>query len=240
MPRQNNGLEILKGISKVEAFSIVPSGGDTVTEAAIALGAASVAVDDETDFTNGDPIFIIGDGGLELNKVGVPNATMPLGFKAAVAQGVGARMVEVVARNLGHVDENGVSYNASLQLTAIDAATSATPLAYMRGAGELSAQFNLRGFNNLNFQLAHGVDELEGGAGTSADPYQVSVGGTEIGTHGLICLRVTGYRFDLKTVTRDFLNCTMEVAVREQLGGRTPGVTPISVKFDRVVQRIWS
>lgn len=241
MPRLNNGLEILKGISKVEKFIIQPtSPGDTTTTAALAVGAATIGVGATTNFTAQDPVFIIGSGGVELNKIGTPNATMPLGFKAAVAQDAGARFVEALAINLGHVDENGVEYNATLGLTPIDAATSATPLGYQRGTGEFSARMGLRGMNNLNMQLAHGADEAEIGAGSAADPHQVAIGDTELGSHGITCLRVTGVRRDLKTVTWDFLDCTVEVQVRTTLGGRTPAVVPVGVKFARLVQRIWS
>jgi hypothetical protein len=241
MPRLNNGLEVLKGISKVEAFQIVTSTpGDTVTTAALAVGDATIGVSASTNFTAADPIFIIGDGGVELNKIGTPNATMPLGFKAALAQSAGARLVEAVARNLGHIDNNGVQYSASVALTPIDAATSVTPIGYQRGVGELTAQFGLRGWNNLNFQFAHGVDESESGVGSSADPTQIVIGGSQLGTHSTMCCRVTGYRYDGKTVTQDFLNVTIEVQVRTNIGGSTPAVLPVSMKFDNVVQRIWS
>jgi hypothetical protein len=240
MPRLNNGLEIFKGLTKVEAFSIVAGGGDTTVADPIAIGDADADVAAITNFTALDPVFIIGDGGVELNKIGTPATTMPFGYKVAVAQGAGARVVEVVARDLGHVEENGVQYGASLQLSPVDAATSATPLAYIRGAGELNAKLSLRGFNNLNWQLIHGANEGESGAGSAADPYQIAIGSQELGAHGILCLRMTGYRFDLSIVTQDYLNCTVEVAVNSALGGRTPAVLPLGVKFERMVQRIWS
>lgn len=241
MPRLNNGLEILKGVSSIEIFQIASGTiGDTTVTGVLTVGDASAAVAALTNFTEADPVFIIGDGGVELNKLGTPDLTMPFGFKIGVAQGAGARLVEAVGRNLGHVDENGFNYSASLQLTPIDAATSATPLGYQRGSGELSVKFGLRGFNNLNWQFIHGSDEGESGAGTLADPHQVAVGSLELGSHGIICARVTGYRFDLKTVTQDYLNATVEVAVNTTLGGRTPAVLPASLKFERVIQRIWS
>ena len=240
MPRLNNGLEVLKGISKVELFSLASgTRGDTTSTSALAKGAALVALTAITNFTANDPVFIIGDGGLELNQIGTPATNMPLKYKAAIAQGAGARVVEAVARNVGHIDNSGVQYSATVQLTPIDAATSVTPIAQQRGAGELTATFNLRGFNNLNFQLAHGVEEGEDGTGTEADPHQVYVGGTELGTHGLLCARVTGYRFDGKTVTQDYLNAIIEVNARTNFGGSTPAVLPVSMKFDGVIQRIW-
>lgn len=240
MPRLNNGLEVLKGISKVEAFSIVGSSPfDTTTTADLAVLAATIGVTAITNATAADPIMIIGDGGVELNKLGTPNLTMPLGWKAAIAQSSGARMVEAVGRNLGHIDASGVQYSANMQLTPIDAATSVTPIAYQRGLGELSAKFNLRGFNNQNWQFIHGVEESESGAGTQSDPYQSVIGGQSLGTHGLLCIRVTGYRFDSKTVTQDYCNVTMDVQVNTNIGGNTPAVLPASMKFDHVIQRIW-
>lgn len=240
MPRLNNGLEILKGMSKIEVFqAVTTSPGDQAITDPVALADATVTVAAITAFSANDPVFIIGDGGVELNAIGTPATTMPLLFKAAVAQSAGARLLEAVARNIGHVDENGVQYSATLALTPIDAATSITPLAYQKGSGELSASFGLRGHNNLNMQLAHGSDEGEIGTGVLADPHQVALGSLELGTHSLMCVRVTGYRFDLKTVTQDYLNCTIDVQVRSNFGGRTPGVLPVAMKFERVVQRIW-
>ena len=240
MPRLNNGLEVLKGISKVEMFSIVSTTpGDTVTTAVLAKLGASIGVLAITNFAAADPVFIIGDGGVELNAIGTPNATMPLKYKAALPQSAGARLVEAVARNLGHVTGAGVQYSASLQLTPIDAATSVTPIAYQRGAGELSASLALRGLNNLNIQTAHGIDEGESGAGTEADPYQIVVGGVDLGTHGIQCMRVHGYRFDGKLVIWDYLNITIEVQAQINKGGSTPAEIPLKVKMDTMVQRIW-
>ncbi len=239
MPRLNNGLEVLKGISKVEMFSIVAAGGDTVTTAALAKLAATIGVSAIDDFTIADPVFIIGDGGVELNAIGAPNVTMPLKYKAALAQSEGARIVEAVARNLGHVTGAGVQYSASLQLTPIDAATSVTPIAYQRGAGELSASLALRGMNNLNMQTAHGVDEGESGVGSEADPSQIVIGGLDLGSHGIQCMRVHGYRFDGKIVMWDYLNIVIEVQAQINKGGTTPAEVPIRVKMDTMVQRIW-
>jgi hypothetical protein len=239
MPRLNNGLEVLKGISKVELFSIAATPGDTVTTEALAKLAATVDVTSATGFTSGDPVFIIGDGGVELNAVGTPATEMPLKFKAAIAQSIGARFVEAVARNVGHVTGAGVQYSASLQLTPIDAATSVTPIAYQRGSGELSASLALRGMNNLNMQLAHGVDEGETGVGSEADPSQIVIGGIDLGTHGIQCMRVHGYRFDGKIVLWDYLNITVEVQAQINKGGTTPAEIPLRVKMDTMVQRIW-
>lgn len=241
MPRLNNGVEVLKGVSKVELFSIAPTTpGDTLLTTALTKGDDKAVIASATNFADGNPLFIIGDGGFELNAVdGSPATDLPLKFKAAYDQSVGARVVEAVGRNIGHIDNSGVQYSGTMALTPIDAATSVTPIAYQRGAGALGATFNLRGFNNLNFQLAHGVDEGEDGAGTAADPHQVAIGGTALGTHGLLCARVTGYRFDGKTVTQDYCNVTVEVAVRTNFGGSTPAVLPVTLRFDGVVQRIW-
>lgn len=241
MPRQNNGLEILKGLSKIELFSLATGTiGDTTTSEAIALLAADVDVAAITNFTANDPVFIIGDGGLELNAIGTPATTpMPLKFKAALAQSSGARLVEAVARNIGHVTEAGVQYSANLVLTPINAATSVTALAYQRGQGELRANWALRGFNNLNWQTIHGQEEGESGAGTAADPHQVIVSGQTLGTHGLLCARIHTYRFDGKIVTQDYLNCTIEVQATVNLGGTTPAELPMAVRFDAMVQRIW-
>lgn len=241
MPRLNNGLEILKGLSKIELYSLVTTTpGDTVTTAPLAAGASTIDVSAITNFTAGDSIFLIGDGGMELNAVGAPNATMPLKFKAALAQGTGARMVEAVARNIGHVTEAGVQYSANVQLTPINASTSVTPLNYQRGAGELRANWALRGWNNLNWLLAHGQDETETGAGTAIDPWQALVSGQTLGTHGLMCARIHTYRFDGLVVTQDFLNITVEVALQSALGGTAPAELPMAVRFDAAVQRIWS
>lgn len=241
MPRLNNGLEILKGISKIELFSLATGTiGDTVTTEQLAQNAADVDVSAMTNFTAADPVFIIGDGGLELNAIGTPATTpMPLKYKAALPQSTGARLVEAVGRNIGHVTEAGVQYAANLALTPINASTSITPLAYQRGQGELRANWALRGFNNLNWQIIHGQEEGEGGAGTAADPHQVVVSGQTLGTHGLLCARIHGYRFDGKLVMQDYLNCTIEVQATVNLGGTTPAELPMAVRFDAMVQRIW-
>lgn len=242
MPRLNNGLEVLKGISKIEAFSpLATTPFDQNTTVAIVAQDSTFTVAATTNATAGDPILISGDGGSELNEIkATVNVVMPVKWKLLTAQSIGARALEMVARTLGHVDTGGVKIDNSLQLIDVDAATSAVAIAQIRGAGALKASFNLRGWNTQNWLFAHGSDESETGVGSAADPYQSLINGFIIGTHGTLALRVTGSRVDLKTVTWDFCGVTMEVKVSTSLGAKEPATLPVAFSYTSLIQRIWT
>ena len=243
MPRRNNGLEVFSRLVSIEKFTLVPSGtpGDTVTTAPIAAGAGTAALTAQTNFSLNDPVFIIGSGGFELNAIKGPlAASMPLAYKTAFAHAVGARVVEARRIDLGHLDESGVTFGGSVQLNPVNASTSKVPIAYIAGAGDLTASFNLRGYNNLNLQTIFGIDEEEAGTGTADDPYQVGLSGESIGTHGLQAYRVRGVLTDgVTNVIVDFCGAQVQVNANVALGGQGGAALGVSIKYSNLIQRIW-
>lgn len=243
MPRLNTGLEVLKELKTlgISAFDIQPTTpGDTTTTGAVAAGASTVAVTAITNFTSGDPVFLIGDGGVELLKIGTPNVTMPITQNAGIAQSAGARFVEAVERVLGHIDAAGVEIGGNYSLNPVNSAVWRTPIAYQpSGPADLSLAFSLFGMNTENFLRAFAATEQTLGTGTSADPYRALLDGTTIGTQGTQVIRVLGTRQDLKTVQVDFLNPSPEVAVQGAMGGTTPFALRMSLKPTAILVRIW-
>lgn len=242
MPRLNSGQEIFKELTSLSKYIIQPTTpGDELTTVAVAVGDSTVTVAGTTNFADLEPVFIIGDGGTELNAIaGSPVAAMPVLYKTAFAQSIGARFVEALEIPLGHIDEAGVTYGATRPLTPVESAVSRLPIAFIAQGADMVAGFNLLGYNNLNLQEALGMTENETGAGTLADPYQVGIGRLDIGNQGVQCYRALGVRKDLSTVQVDFLNATVEVSLNSALGANTPATYAVSIKFTELVQRIWS
>lgn len=241
MPRLNDNTQIFKSISTLDVYRLATATpGDTVTTAALSVSASVCSVSATTSFASADPVFIIGDGGVELNACGTPATAMPLLYKAAFAQSTGARFVEAVKTPLGYLSEDGVTFAPSQSLSAILSANSATPLNYISGIAELSVSFGLLAFTGLNLQTLLAITESEIGTGVVADPYQYSVGGANIGTQGVQCFRLTGILHSLQNFHMDFLNARVEVGGQTTMNRSAPAIYPVTIKFTSMVKRQWT
>ncbi|HET8777979.1 MAG TPA: hypothetical protein VFN76_10000 [Candidatus Limnocylindria bacterium] len=244
MPRLNNAQELFRYLNSVTKYTIQTGTiGDTTTSGPLAAGASTVPVTAITNFTSGDPAFLIGDGGVELiSAIGTPATSMPItNQKIAIAQSTGARFVEAVAIALGHVSDAGATFGGTQQLTPVPAATSRSALTFLKQSAELTFSFALLGYNNLNLLAAFGAPESgETGTGTAADPHQALIGQSNIGTQSTQCIRLMGDRIDGKTVQVDLLDVTIEVNVSAQIGTATPAGITIAGKMGAVIQRIYT
>lgn len=242
MPRLNDGTQLFKSISTLDVYRLATATpGDTITTAAVSVGASTVSVSATTSFASLDPVFIIGDGGVELNEIGgAPALAMPVKYKTAFAQSTGARFVEALKTTLGYLSEEGASFSPSQSLSAILSANSATPLNYISGIAELSVSFGLLAFTGLNLQTMLGITEAETGTGVTADPYQYVVGGANIGTQGTQCFRLTGVLHSLQNFHMDFLNARVEVGGQVTMNRGAPAIYPVTIKFTSMVKRQWT
>jgi len=238
MPRINNGGELFKQLDSIEKYVQV-AGGDQTATSAVVTGVTLVTVGATTSFASADPVFIIGDGGFELNEItGTPATAMPLKWKTQFAQSVGARLLEAQKIVLGDIGQDGVQLTPSQQLTAIFSAISSVPIAQIASPVELQATFGLLGWNNLNLQTFFGITEGETGAGTAADPYTAMVGEANINNAGYQAFRFTGKLFDGRTVMVDLLDARIQVSGSIQFNRQSPAILPVTLKFNNLIQRI--
>jgi hypothetical protein len=244
MPRQNDATELFRKLTAFDLFRI-QSGtiGDTTTTAAI-LGdgtEATVGVTAITNFTNGDPVFISGDGGVELNAINGTVATaMPMRYKPKLAQAIGARFVEAVRVPLGKIAEGGVSISPSRSLTAIPSALDDFPIAYIEGPVEVTFSVPLLGYNIPNWQLLLGYAEAETGVGTSADPWQGVIGAVNQTLLGLQAFRLTGSRHDGKTVLVDLLDAKLETSGSIDHNRQAPSVLSVTGRVTKMIVRVYT
>jgi len=240
MPRSNNGSEIFKVLTALDKY-IPASGGDQTFTTAVTTGVTLCTVGATTSFVSADPVILFGDGGMELNAItGTPATAMPLLYKTSFAQSVGGRLLEMQKIVLGDIDPAGVQFTPSQQLTEVMSALSSVPIATIPGAVQMSATFSLLGWNNLNLQEWFGITEGESGAGSTADPYYVAVGESNIGNASFKCYRLTGTLFDGRTVQLDFNDARVQVGGTAQFNrGQNPANMPVTVKFNNLVQRIF-
>lgn len=241
MPRQNDNTELLKRLVSIEM--VLPQSGtifDQTTTVATAKNNATIAVPAITNATAADPVFIIGANGIEVNKLGTPATTMPLTFKTAFQHPIGARVLEAQILPLGRVEVNGFTLSPSQSETLIEAADVDTAVQTIAGTLELAYSFALLGANAQNLLNALGYDDNETGAGTVADPHQSTVGDGTATKLGIVAFRLTLLRFDLKTVTLDFTNCSIAPQGAIQMGAKS-GVAsiPFSGKCSYIVRRQW-
>lgn len=242
MPRQNDATELFRQITAIDHYRI-QSGTifDQLTTGAVAAQATTVPVGATTNATNGDPVFLIGDGGFELNQISGTVATaMPVLNKILFPQSTGARLVEAVKVSLGKIEKGGLSVSPSRSLTAIESATDELPVAFIESALEISATFGLLGFNPENWQLIMGFSEAVTGTGTSADKYQAGFGVPSQAKLSNFAFRGSGIRHDGKNFEIDFLNARIETSGQVQMNRQGEASLPASIKFTQMIFRYWT
>lgn len=245
MPRTNDGTEVLQQLNSLQIFRLLGTSPfvQAIT-APLARAATTATVAATTNATTGDPVFITGDGGTELNALGVPATTMPLKYKAEFAQSTGAMIKEAVAAALGHIDlDTAMTFRGSRDLVPIISALARSPIKYVpAGVADLSLSFNLVLWNNPNLALMFGQDESqEQGTGVLAtDPYQIGIGLQSIGNYvGLQTIRASGSFTDGRTCQVDFNDVVVRVNGEVRLGGRPDQFkVPITMGFTSMIQRI--
>jgi hypothetical protein len=242
MPRNNDLFRYLNSVKKYTIVTATP--GDTTTTEAIVgytVGTeTSVDVVASTNFTAADPVMIIGTGGVELATIGTPATTMPVTRPLLVPQASGARMVEAVATDLGHIGPEGVTFGGSSSLTSIFAATARAAVSYFPAPAEMTFTIPLRYKSGLDLQAAFGVPEQETGSGVVGTPWAVHAGQTNIATQTIHCYRLEGVSESGRTVQVDILGARLEVNVADNRGGTDPGVVNIQGKMTGVSQFIWA
>lgn len=241
MPRQNDGTELWRKHVSTDLY-LIQTGtiGDTTTTAAV-LGDGSettVGVTAITSFTAADPAFIIGDGGVELVKIGTPATTMPVTFKPKIPQSAGARFVEARKLALGKTSDAGISLSPSKQLTEIFSSVDDLPVAYVDGPLSLDATIPLLGYNALNMALMGGFSQdTETGTGTTGDPWSYAIhGAAAVMSTAVVCFR--GFRHDAKYVLVDLLDARFQANGSIDHNRNSPAVIPVSIKARGLIMRI--
>lgn len=243
MPRLNTGQELFKHLDSLSVFRVVSGGGSTTAAGAITAGATTLNFASTTSFTAADPLILSGASATELLVIGAavtPTTAVPITRPAAAANPIGTQILEAVETVLGHVQQGGIQLSGQAPLTAIYSALRQSPLAYIRGYGEMQASFGLLGFNIPNLMTAFGITEAEGGTGTTADPYRGFLGGGNIGSQGIQVFRATGTRFDGATIIADFCNAFVEPQGAISLARAAEAPIPVNMRFSDLIVRQFS
>jgi hypothetical protein len=241
MPRTNNDTELFRNLTRVDFYRIlIGTPADTTTTVAVAVGDATATVASSANFANGDPAFIVGDGGMELAIINnAPALAMPLSRKLAIPQSIGARFVKAVKTYAGKTDANGFQFGGDAAMTAIMSGDQRLPVGYYFDKGEISFDMALLGFSIENLQLTMGMTESVTGTGVTADPWQGAVAGSSLGQHELMCVRVTGVRMDGRTVEFDFLNAKVGPSGKNQLKQQAGVSYGLTGKATALIKRVW-
>ena len=239
MPRQNDGTELFRRLTALDLYRIqTTTPGDTITTAAVATSATTVSISATTNFTTSDNVFIIGDGGFELNQLtGALALAQTVKYRTAFAQSTGARFVEAQQVPLGKIDEDGFSFNPSRDVTEIFSAQDDAAIALVDGPLSLNGGCGLLGFNPENLQLMLGFAETIGGAGTAGDPFYGVIGAVGQSNLSLFAFRVSYIRHDGKTGHFDLLNCRIVTSGTLQMARAAKAPYPVGVKFTQMVNR---
>lgn len=241
MPRKLTLTEAFRFVDSLDMYLLeTTTPGNTVTTADADEGDADLTTAAITNFSTGDPLFIDGSGGLELNAAeGAPSGnTITLLYKVKYPQLTGATVREAKKVALGHLGENGVTYTPSRPATAVNSATSDTVAFYIEGNLELGITFDLLGFNGPNILLQAGVDDNETGAGSAADPWTVAIG-PSTAKIGVAAFRMSGRSANTDAFLLDFLNARFDASGSTQFNRRQAAPVQCSIKCTGLIMRQW-
>jgi hypothetical protein len=241
MPYLPSAQAILKKLRGIDKYVVATAGGSTTATTAIDKDDTALTVASLTGFGDLDKIFIVGDGGLELQEIDGDPATLsiPLLRKALFNHSSGAQILEAVKQSLGHIAEDSARFGGSSQLNPVNAATSDVPIAYFGGGGELTWAFSLVGLSSRTIATAFGIREQETGNGTEADPYTQIIGETTVGTEGLLCFRSNAILKNGWFVEVDFLDCVVQVSADVNISGKSGNPVPVTGKCANHIIRMW-
>jgi hypothetical protein len=244
MPRQNDGTELYRRTTRLEAIRPVTPAVNTTTTASIGEGATLWSLTSATGLTTAaQNLIFAGDGGVECNEtVSAASNDLTVKYKSEWAHAAGAVVHKAEKIFLGEADESGVSITPSQDKTDIFGLYSDTPLATIPGQLTIDLTFGLQGHNIENFLMWLGQKEQVRGVGTAADPYQSGAGGRtgDRSLSAIHCFRLTGTRHDGKLWTLDLNAATITASGAKSMGRTGTSSYSISASPTQIVKRVWT
>jgi hypothetical protein len=244
MPRQNDGTELFRRITRVEMVRPVTPAVSTTLTASIGENATLYSLTSATGLTvAGTPLILAGDGGIECNEtVSAVSNDLTVKYKTEWAHAAGGVVHKSEVVFLGEIDESGVSMTPSQDKTDIFGLYSDTPLATIPGQLTFDVSFSLLGHNIENFLLWLGQKEQVRGTGTASDPWQSGAGGRtgNRSLSGLQAIRVSGTRHDGKLWVKDYNGATITASGAKTMGRTGTSGYQITASPTQVVKRVWA
>lgn len=241
MARTNVGSHAWRRHLSTDLYIIQPTapGDTTVTPAVLGDGTeTTLTVASAASFTVADPAFIIGDGGVELVKIGTPATSMPISYKPKLPQSAGARFVEALKVSLGKTSEDGFVITPTKSLTPVFSSVDDFAVFYIDSPIEIQCGFSLLEYAGKNMQLMLGYADEETGVGSAADPFQNVIGKLNQTLQGYAVIRHTGQLQDGKFVQIDMLDARFEASQGITHARKAPPPSlPISIKINRAIWR---
>jgi hypothetical protein len=244
MPRQNDGTELYRRVTRVELIRPVTPAVNTTTTAAIGEGATLWALTSATGLTTAaQNLIFAGDGGVECNEtVSAASNDLTVKYKSEWAHSSGAVVHKAEKIFLGEIDESGITMTPSQDKTDIFGLYSDTALTSIPGQMTFDLSVPLLGHNIENFLLWLGQKEQVRGVGTSSDPYQSGAGGRtgDRTLSGVYAFRVTGTRHDAKMFSYDLNGATVTATGSKSMTRNASSSYTISAGPTQIVKRVWT
>lgn len=198
MPAKNN---VIKQLSKVFlVLDTTGTAGSTTLTADAAVAATALTVAAITNFAAGDLIRIGAGEEMELGVItGAPSGnTINLVSPGLVyAHLTGEAVVEQTAFDLGDVEAGGVSLSFTGESTDVQVATKRLAFTTLRGFLDASVEFSLPTFTLPNIAIAAGIlQSVVRGAGTAADPTELTTDGNEFAGVSNASIVAVGTKYD--------------------------------------------
>jgi hypothetical protein len=242
MPRQNDGSELFRRITRFELIrpvtpTVQPTVSETVEEDETVLTVSSA-----TGFVTGTPTIMSGDGGVECNEVvSVASNDITMLYKAEFAHAANAVLYKAEKVFLGEIAEGGLGITPSQDKTDVFGAYSDTPLTTIPGQLTFAVSAELLGHNIENFSLWLGQKEQTRGTGTATDPWQSGAGGRSGNRtlSGVYAFRGTGVRHDGKMFSYDFNGATVTAGGAKQMGRSGTAGYQLTASPTQIIKRVW-
>jgi hypothetical protein len=241
--RPNNATQIKKRLAKLYKFIPHTTPVEDTTGAAIVAGASSITFTTFASWATGDWVCIVGSGGYDFVQLGTkPGSSGPIpisGRPPKFAQDAGARVYKLLRVDLGWIEQGGTNLGASASKVGIPAANAGGPVAYTDGdTGDITFTWTNLESNLRAIADAFGVDENTiSGAGTTDDPYCLTITADAIGSMTVLQLRQELTLINGKKQYTDILDGFPEVNVAANTSKGDTSGWPCGVKCTRLV--VW-
>jgi hypothetical protein len=243
MPRTNAAGELIKSVVSLTLYRKHTTPLETtVSEAVLGDGTeTTLDVASAASFVAADPVFIIGDGGLDIVKIGTPAATMPISPPPKLAQTTGARFVRALAVSMGKIGQGSITWTGSRSLTAVFEEVGDAPVVYLPGTTEFGLSWSLLCNNALNVLRLMGYEEAETGDGAAeATAYQSVAGAVGQALHTELVLGLHLLRHDAKNLRIFFLNSYIEAAISSNPSRTSPALLNGAAKCSAIKIQQWT
>lgn len=240
MARLNTNAEVFHRLTEVGVVDDVSGGGSSTLAASAAVNAGSISVTASTNFAVNDKIRIARK---EYNQITAISGAGPYTFtlkrNLEYAHASGAAVVEVADVPIGEVSSEGVMFDSQTEETPLKVGTQRGVYLYMPGGTDQSFKFSMANFSLENLAETFGLNPATyiTGAGTSGNPYILTLNTANFASQPERCWYFIGLREDAMIIRAEFWQAKVYAAQTQvKVTTGEPTLLPINLRTVGIIK----